>query len=162
MIIQGKEKEDIKLGRVENQSGMSKIIAALPNKRQTRLVKRVFSDAIDLSGGQKQKLQLAKALYKNGPILILDEPTAALDPIAESEIYKQYEELSKDKTSLFISHRLASTRFCDRILFVEDGRIVEEGSHTELMKLKGKYFEMFETQSYYYKNEEGEESYAVS
>lgn len=162
MIIQGKEKEDIKLGRVENQSGMSKIIAALPNKRQTRLVKRVFSDAIDLSGGQKQKLQLAKALYKSGPILILDEPTAALDPIAESDIYKQYEELSKDKTSVFISHRLASTRFCDRILFVEDGRIVEEGSHTELMKLKGKYFEMFETQSYYYKNEEGEESYAVS
>lgn len=161
MVIQGNKENRLKLEKVNKQSGLDKMIEQLPNKEQTKLVKRVFSDAVDLSGGQKQKLQLAKALYKNGPILVLDEPTAALDPIAESEIYKQYEKLSKDKTSIFISHRLASTRFCDRILFVEDGQIVEEGSHDQLMKKRGSYYKMFETQSYYYKNEVGENNYAV-
>lgn len=161
MVIQGQEENALKLEKSLKQSGLSKIVENLPQKSQTKLVKRVFSDAVDLSGGQKQKLQLAKALYKNGPILVLDEPTAALDPIAESEIYKQYEELSKGKTSIFISHRLASTRFCDRILFMEDGRIIEEGSHNQLMKKKGQYYKMFETQSYYYKNEVGENDYAA-
>ncbi|PRY81038.1 ABC transporter ATP-binding protein [Alkalibacterium olivapovliticus] len=161
MVIQGQDEDTLKLNKVKKRSGLNRIIENLPQKSQTKLVKRVYSDAVDLSGGQKQKLQLAKALYKNGPILVLDEPTAALDSIAESEIYKQYEELSKDKTSIFISHRLASTRFCDRILFVEDGQIIEEGSHAQLMKKKGHYYKMFETQSYYYKNEGGEEDYAV-
>ncbi|MCC5894323.1 MAG: ABC transporter ATP-binding protein [Alkalibacterium sp.] len=161
MIVQGKDKDAIRLETVSKQSGLKNIIEALPHKSQSKLVKRVYSDAVDLSGGQKQKLQLAKALYKKGSILVLDEPTAALDPIAESEIYNQYEELSKNKTSIFISHRLASTRFCDRILFLEDGRIIEEGSHTQLMEQKGKYCKMFETQSYYYKNEAGEDQYAV-
>lgn len=161
MVIQGQKENALKLERVKKQSGLDKIIENLPRKGQTKLVKRVFSDAVDLSGGQKQKLQLAKALYKNGPILVLDEPTAALDSIAESEIYEQYEELSKDKTSIFISHRLASTRFCDRIIFIEDGQIIEEGSHAQLMKKKGHYYKMFETQSYYYKNEVGENNYAA-
>lgn len=161
MVIQGQEENALKLEEVKKQSGLDKVIEGLPQKGQTKLVKRVFSDAVDLSGGQKQKLQLTKALYKNGPILVLDEPTAALDPIAESEIYKQYEELSQDKTSIFISHRLASTRFCDRIIFIEDGQIVEEGSHAQLMKKKGHYYKMFETQSYYYKNEVGETNYAA-
>lgn len=161
MVIQGQEDNALKLDKIKKQSGLESIIENLPQKGKTKLVKRVFPDAVDLSGGQKQKLQLAKALYKNGPILVLDEPTAALDPIAESEIYKQYEELSKYKTSIFISHRLASTRFCDRILFVEDGQIIEEGSHAQLMKKKGHYYKMFETQSYYYKNEVGENNYAA-
>lgn len=161
MVIQGQKYDELKLDKVSRQSGLNKIVEGLPQKSQTKLVKRVYSDAADLSGGQKQKLQLAKALYKNGPILILDEPTAALDSIAESEIYHQYEELSKNKTSIFISHRLASTRFCDRILFVEDGRIIEEGTHNQLMKKKGEYYQMYETQSHYYKNEIGDEEYAV-
>ena len=156
MVIQGKDKDMSKLDEIESRTGLKEILNQFPEKGQTRLVKRVYSDAVDLSGGQKQTLQLAKALYKDGPILVLDEPTAALDPIAESNIYNQYEELSKEKTSIFISHRLASTRFCDRILFMENGNIVEQGTHSELMEEKGKYYDMFEAQSYYYKNEVGE------
>ncbi|WP_440895209.1 ABC transporter ATP-binding protein [Amphibacillus sp. Q70] len=161
MIVQEHEKDSSHLKMIEEQSGLAEVYQSLPKGKQTKLVKRVYSDAIDLSGGQKQKLQLARALYKDGPILILDEPTAALDPIAESEIYQQYEAFAKQKTSIFISHRLSSTRFCDRIIFLADGKIIEEGTHLELMALKGQYYEMFETQSYYYKNEVGEEQNAI-
>lgn len=156
MILQGKEKNISKLKEVNKQSGMDRILEGFEGKEQTKLVKRVYADAVDLSGGQKQKLQLAKALYKDGPILILDEPTAALDPIAENEIYQQYEELTKGKTSFFISHRLSSTRFCDRIVYLENGKILEDGTHRQLMQKKGKYYEMYETQSYYYKEKVGE------
>ena len=112
-------------------------------------------DGVLLSGGQMQRLMLARALYKNGPILLLDEPTAALDPLAESEIYQKYSDMASDKTSLFISHRLASTRFCDRIILIKDGVIKEEGSHEDLLKLNGEYAKLFEVQSRYYK--EGKE-----
>ena len=117
----------------------------------------VVDNAIELSGGEKQKLALARALYKDGLMLILDEPTAALDPIAENEIYLKYNEFAKDKTSIFISHRLASTRFCDRIFFLDDGNIIETGSHDELMALNGKYAEIFNIQSYYYKEDAANE-----
>ena len=106
-----------------------------------------------LSGGETQKLLLAKAMYKDGPMLILDEPTSALDPIAESRIYEEYNQLADKKTAVFISHRLASTKFCDRILFLDGGQIVEEGSHDQLMKNGGKYREIFDIQSHYYKEE---------
>lgn len=155
MILQGKQKSSEKLKEVNKQSGMDIILEGFEGKEQTKLVKRVYADAVDLSGGQKQKLQLAKALYKDGPILVLDEPTAALDPIAENEIYQQYEELTVGKTSIFISHRLSSTRFCDRIIYLEEGKILEQGTHRQLMQKKGKYYEMYETQSYYYKEEVG-------
>ena len=108
----------------------------------------------ELSGGELQRLLLARALYKNAPVLILDEPTAALDPIAENEDYQAYHKLTEGKTSVFISHRLASTRFCDRILFMENGEIVEIGTHDELMEQKGRYAEMFEVQSKYYTDQE--------
>jgi len=101
-----------------------------------------------------QKLLLARAIYKDGPILILDEPTAALDPIAENNLYLQYRELTKGKTSIYISHRFASTRFCDRIILLQDGVITESGTHDELMALNGQYAYMFGVQSQYYK--EGE------
>ena len=101
---------------------------------------------------------LARALYKNAPILVLDEPTAALDPLAEKELYMQYNDLTKNKTSMFISHRLSSTQFCDRIIYLEDGAIQEEGTHKELMKTKGKYANMFEIQSQYYKENKKEEA----
>ena len=108
-------------------------------------------DAADLSGGEQQKLIFARALYRDAPVLVLDEPTAALDPIAENQLYLQYSELAQDKTSIFISHRLSSTRFCDRIVFIENGKITEMGTHDELMAQGGGYAKMFEIQSYYYK-----------
>ncbi len=125
----------------------------MPHKEKTLLVRQVNDDAVELSGGEKQKLALARALYKDAPIIILDEPTAALDPIAESEIYSRYAELTKGKTSIYISHRLASTRFCDRILFLDSHTIAETGTHDELMRLGGKYAQMFELQAHYYRSD---------
>ncbi len=112
--------------------------------------RHIYDDGIDLSGGQTQRLLLARALYKNAPIIVLDEPTAALDPIAENNIYLKYNEMTAGKTSVFISHRLASTRFCDRIIFLSDGIISEEGTHETLLAQKGQYAELFQVQSKYY------------
>ncbi len=136
------------------QAGISEKIKTLPDKENTLMDKEVYKNAADFSGGEKQKLLLAKAIYKNAPVLILDEPTAALDPIAENELYLKYNELTQDKLSFFISHRLSSTRFCDRILFVSDGEIAEQGTHEELMALKGAYYKMYQLQSYYYREQE--------
>ena len=138
---------------VIRQAGLADKINSLPNGIDSRLMKGVFDDSIEMSGGEKQKLMLARALYKDAPVIVLDEPTAALDPIAENELYLKYNELTANKTSVYISHRLASTRFCDRIVYLENGEIVESGSHDELMKLGGKYAHMFELQSHYYKED---------
>jgi ABC-type multidrug transport system fused ATPase/permease subunit len=134
-------------------SGLLDKVQSLPAREKALLVREVYDDAIELSGGEKQKLALARALYKDAPVIILDEPTAALDPIAESEVYQKYAELTKGKTSIYISHRLASTRFCDRIFFIDNHRIAEVGSHDELMRLGGKYAQMFEVQAQYYQEE---------
>lgn len=138
------------------QAGIADKINSLDKKEKSFMVKDVYKDAVDFSGGEKQKLLLAKAIYKDAPVLILDEPTAALDPIAENELYLKYNELTQGKLSFFISHRLSSTRFCDRILFIKDGKIAEEGTHEELMALKGSYYKMYQLQSYYYKENGGE------
>lgn len=135
-------------------SGLMDKVSGLEKGASTLLVRRVHTDAIELSGGEKQKLALARALYKDAPVIILDEPTAALDPIAESEIYHRYAELTAGRTSIYISHRLASTRFCDRILLIGGGGIAECGTHDELMRYGGKYAEMFNVQSHYYKDGE--------
>lgn len=137
-------------------SGLSEKIQSLPQKENTYLTQEIDEQGIMLSGGQLQKLMLARALYKDAPILILDEPTAALDPLAEQELYLKYNALTKNKTSIFISHRLSSTQFCNRILYIEDGLILEEGSHTKLMNKKGKYAKMFNVQSQYYKDKDKE------
>ena len=139
-----------KLTKCMKQAGLYEKVISLPEKEKTHLVRSIYDDAIELSGGQKQKLALAKALYKNAPILLLDEPTAALDPIAEQEMYMNYASFSKGKASVFISHRLASTRFCDRIIMLENGMIAETGTHSQLMQAGGKYAELFELQSSYY------------
>lgn len=145
---------DIDWNRIDTviqQAGLKNKIDSLCNGVNSHLMKGIFEDSIELSGGEKQKLMLARALYKDAPMIILDEPTAALDPIAEDELYKKYSELTKNKTSVYISHRLASTRFCDRIIYIHNGEIIEEGTHDELMKYGGKYAYMFELQSHYYK-----------
>lgn len=134
-------------------AGLSQRVKELPRGMDTRMLKSVYDDAVDFSGGELQKLALARALYKNGRALILDEPTAALDPIAESEVYMEYGRMAGGRTSVFISHRLASTRFCDRIFYLENGGIAESGSHKELLERRGKYFRMFELQSRYYRKE---------
>lgn len=136
------------------KSGIYGKVMTLPEKEDTLLVRSVYQNSVDLSGGEKQKLALAKALYKNAPILLLDEPTAALDAIAEQQMYMSYLEFSKSRSSLFISHRLASTRFCDRIIMIENGGIIECGTHAELMERDGKYAELFMLQSSYYNEKE--------
>ena len=142
-----------KVINVIREAGLIEKIDSLSNGIDSRLMKGVFDDSIEMSGGEKQKLMLARALYKDAPVIVLDEPTAALDPIAENELYLKYNELTAHKTSVYISHRLASTRFCDRIIYLENGEIVECGSHDELMKLGGKYARMFDLQSHYYKED---------
>lgn len=134
-------------------AGILDKVESLPQKENTLLVREVHEGAVAFSGGELQRLLLARALYKDAPIIILDEPTAALDPIAENDMYLKYSELTKDKTAIYISHRLSSTRFCDRIILLDDAKIAETGTHEELLALGGKYAEMFETQSRYYREE---------
>ena len=137
------------------KAGLTAFIEKLPQGFQTHMGRDVYLDGVLFSGGQTQRLMLARALYKGGPILLLDEPTAALDPLAENDIYEKYGAMTAGKTSVFISHRLASTRFCDRIIFLADGDIREEGTHESLLALGGAYAQLFEVQSRYY--QEGKE-----
>lgn len=132
------------------KAGLTQTIQKLPKGLDTHVGREVYLDGVLFSGGQTQRMMLARALYKDGAILLLDEPTAALDPLAENDIYQKYKDMTAGKTSLFISHRLASTRFCDRIIFIADGRITEEGTHDQLLARGGAYARLFEVQSRYY------------
>ena len=105
-------------------------------------------------GGQRQKLALARSLYKQAPVVILDEPTAALDALAESRMYQDFDKLIGGKTSVYISHRLSSTRFCNNVAMFKDGRLIEYGTHDSLMQQGGEYAKMFEVQAQYYVAEE--------
>ncbi|MCR5187584.1 MAG: ABC transporter ATP-binding protein/permease [Treponema sp.] len=147
------DQNDLDRQRVKDcikKAGLKETVEGLIHKEDTYITQQLDDDGVQLSGGQVQKLLLARAIYKNGPFLILDEPTSALDPLAESKIYEEYNNLALNKTAVFISHRLASTKFCDRILFLDQGRIIEEGSHAQLMAKGGKYREIFDIQSHYY------------
>ena len=137
------------------KAGVVDKINSLQKGIDTSLLKILDGEGVELSGGENQKLALARALYKNGKIVILDEPTSALDAVAEYNIYKGFDELIGDKTAIYISHRLASTKFCDVIAFFENGEIVEYGTHEELLKKNGKYSDMFNIQAQYYKEESG-------
>jgi len=152
--------ENINMDRVKDciaKAGLTEKIESLPKGYHTILGREVYFDGVELSGGETQRLMLARALYKNAPIIVLDEPTAALDPLAEQDIYMKYNEMTAGRTALYISHRLASTRFCDRILFVADGGIAEEGTHESLLTAGGRYAELFAVQSKYYQ-EGGEQN----
>lgn len=117
---------------------------------ETCLYKDFDENGVEISGGEAQKLALARALYKNAPFLILDEPTAALDPIAECEVYTQFDRTVGDKTAVYISHRLASCRFCDEVIVFEAGRILERGRHEELLRQNGRYAQLWNAQAQYY------------
>ncbi len=145
--------EGIDLERVKAsvaKAGLTQKVESLPQGYDTHIGRQVFEDGIELSGGETQRLMLARALYKGAPMMVLDEPTAALDPIAENDMYLKYNEMTKGCTSVYISHRLASTRFCDRIIFLADGKIAEEGTHESLIARGGEYAKLFAIQSKYY------------
>ena len=152
-VGEDEEIDSKRLWKSIEQAGLAEKIAALPLGVNTPLGRELSNDGIELSGGETQKLLLARLLYKNPLFLILDEPTAALDPIAEDQVYHQYGESTKETTSVFISHRLASTRFCDRIFLLDGANFAEVGTHEELMAAGGKYRELFDVQSKYYKKE---------
>ena len=130
---------------------------SLPQGIDTELLKIIHDDGVDFSGGQKQKLALARALYKKAPVVILDEPTAALDALAESRMYQDFDKLIGGKTSVYISHRLSSTRFCNNVAMFKDGHLIEYGTHESLMQMGGEYANMFQIQSQYYVEEGSDE-----
>ncbi len=136
------------------KAGMKDKLDSLADGIDTEILKIIYDNGIDLSGGEKQKLALARALYKDAPIVVLDEPTAALDALAEYNLYKSFDEIIADKSAVYISHRLSSTRFCDSIAMFKNGEMIEYGTHEELLSQNGAYFEMFEIQAQYYKDEE--------
>ena len=138
------------------RSGLDEKINKYENKIDTMLLRIFDPNGVDLSGGERQRLAMARALYQNREDLVLDEPTAALDALAEDRMYQEFNQMVKGKTAIFISHRLSSTRFCDKIVMFEDGRIIEEGTHEQLINANGKYRNMFQVQAQYYKDKEGE------
>lgn len=137
------------------KAGLKEKVESLPQGYETLLNREVYEGAILLSGGETQRLMLARALYKDGPIVVLDEPTAALDPLAEADMYRKYHEMTRGKSSVYISHRLASTRFCDRIILLNGGSICEEGTHQSLLEADGEYAKLYGVQSKYYQEGDG-------
>ncbi len=141
-----------RFAQVIEQTGLTKTISDLKYGADTYIMKSFDNEGCEMSGGQQQKLAIARALYKNAPVVILDEPTAALDPIAEYEIYRQFHSLVGGRTAIYISHRLSSCQFCDIIYVFVDGEIRERGTHEELAGLAdGHYAKMFEAQAQYYR-----------
>lgn len=132
-------------------AGFGDRLKTLPHGLDTQLYKDFAEDGIEVSGGEAQKIAIARALYKNAPFIILDEPTAALDPIAEAEIYSKFNDISGDKTAIYISHRLSSCKFCDEIAVFGHGKIIQMGTHEQLLAdEKGKYYELWNAQAQYY------------
>lgn len=141
-------------------AGLSARVEKLPKGIHTNLGKHLSEDGVCLSGGETQKLLMARALYRDSSLVFLDEPTAALDALAEQAVYENYSDNMEGRTAVFISHRLASTKFCDRILLLDDGRIAEEGTHDELIRANGEYAELFNVQAKYYQENTAEEAQA--
>lgn len=153
-IVSDTEMDRERLEQALQLSGFAQKYESLEEKGNTKLVKKIEETAVDFSGGEKQKLLFARALYQQAPLVILDEPTAALDPIAENELYMNFGKAMENRTAIYISHRLSSTRFCDRIILLEHGEIIEEGTHDGLLAKNGRYAKLFEMQSQYYKEQE--------
>ncbi len=149
---QRKEKRIARMEGAAKQMDIHESISGLKHGYETRLGK-LDEDSVDLSGGQWQRVAMARALMNDAPLLLLDEPTAALDPISESRLYEEFGEISKNRTTIFISHRLGSIKLSDHIFLLKDGCVKEQGSHEELMALHGIYANMYETQQSWYNEE---------
>lgn len=133
------------------KAGFGDRLDSMPNGLDTYLYKDLEKSGVDVSGGEAQKIAIARALYKDAPFIILDEPTAALDPIAEAEIYSKFNDIAGDKTAIYISHRLSSCKFCDEIAVFHEGAVIQQGTHTELVAdVNGKYYELWNAQAQYY------------
>ena len=143
--------DETRVERTLKKIGLHKKISQLPQGIHTRISKIIDRNGVDFSGGEGQKLLLARSLYQDGNIIILDEPTSALDPIAEKKLYEDFSDLVNGRTAIFVSHRLATTKFCDRTIVLKRGLVIEEGTHDELMKKQGEYARMYQAQSKYYK-----------
>lgn len=150
------EGEKCKIWEVLEKVGMKKKIEETTKGLEHQIHRYIDEDGLELSGGESQKLAIARAIYKDAEIFVLDEPTASLDALAEKEIYEKFGEITKEKTTIFISHRLASTKFCDRIILLGRDGVLEQGTHKELMSLRGEYFEMFTLQGKYYQEKRNE------
>lgn len=148
-IVAGFPREDARLKKCLEQAGAAEFVEKLPQQEDTILYKNK-KEGVDISGGEAQKLALARALYKDAPIVILDEPTAALDPFAEAEVYAGFDDMVKEKTSIYISHRMSSCRFCEDIIVFDQGQIVERGSHEALLVRDGQYAKLWKAQAKYY------------
>ena len=134
-----------------SKAGFSERLNDLPEGVETYLYKDYNKDGVNVSGGEAQKIAIARALYKDAPFLILDEPTAALDPVAEAQIYSKLNDIVSDKTAIYISHRLSSCKFCDEILVFEGGTVIQQGTHNSLVsEINGKYYELWHAQAQYY------------
>jgi len=141
------ETYDNRVGRALRQAGIWDVVERLPHKTDTKLFRNYNPDGIDLSGGEKQKLAIARMLYQDSSVMVLDEPTAALDPRSELEIYQQVHRLAKDKVVLYISHRMSSCHFSDLVLVMENGRLIQQGTHEELLGQEGLYLRMYRSQA---------------
>ena len=132
-------------------AGFGERLAGMERGLDTMLYKDLSEDGVEPSGGEAQKIAIARALYKDAPFIILDEPTAALDPVAEAEIYARFDEIAGNKTSIFISHRLSSCKFCDEIVVFHEGAVIQQGTHSELVAdNSGKYYDLWNAQAQYY------------
>ena len=148
-VAAGYERDDDRLWRALRQAGAEEFVKQMPAGLETLLYKDTC-EGVEISGGEAQKLAIARALYKDAGLVILDEPTAALDPLAEAEVYARFDEMTEGKTSIYISHRMSSCRFCDDIMVFDDGRIAERGSHENLLAVKGLYSQLWNAQAKYY------------
>lgn len=148
-IAAGEQVDQMRLKQVLTKIGLNEFVEGLPQKERTLLYQE-NGEGVTPSGGEAQKVAIARALYKEAPFVILDEPTAALDPIAEADIYENFDSLVGEKTAVYISHRMSSCKFCDRIVVLDHGEIAEEGTHESLMERHGIYAELYQTQAEYY------------
>lgn len=144
------EEKDTEIAKLLEENGLKEKLAVMEKGIHTSVYKTFDESGFEPSGGEGQKIALARAIYKDAQLILLDEPTSALDPKAENELYQNFHSMIQGKTAVFISHRMSSTRFCDRILLFQAGEVVERGTHEELMERKGRYYELFQMQAQYY------------